>query len=195
MIQIVLMLVLAQLEASAQAGVVTTSHFVQPGQWAIGFEPELILTNGAGVGGNMRFTQGITDLNNVTGIIGTGSGPRLFRVGANMTFDLFPDIDAQPGIGIAGQAMYYRLKGNADQVELTVLPYFHKTFQSGGTEIEPYTALPIGMAFLNGQYQGISQIVLGTMIKNTENIRYSMELGLAINNTETYFSAGVTYFH
>src|SRR5271163_1229903 len=97
-------LLVAWLAASlAQAGVVDTPQFVQPGEFALGFEPELTFTDGAGLAGNFRYTQGLTDLNNVNVILGTGGGPRRFRVGGNVTFDFFPDIDKQPGIGVAVQ--------------------------------------------------------------------------------------------
>src|SRR5579885_2845546 len=141
---------LTALPSLAEAGVFNTPQFVQPGEFALGFEPELTFTNGGGLAGNVRYTQGLSDLNNLNVIIGTGGGPRRFRVGGNVTFDFFPDIDKQPGIGLAVQGLYYRLHINdvdSGQFELTGIPYIHKAFLSNGYEIQPYFALPFGMSF------------------------------------------------
>jgi hypothetical protein len=198
------------LASAASAGVFSTSRFVNPDSYSIGFEPELTLTGGAGVAGNLRFTAGLSDLTNVTAIVGSGDGPRRFRVGGNMAFDFFPDAEGQPGIGIAGQAIYYRVgaasappatPGQAQDsptsgmLELTAIPYVHKTFASGAGEWEPFLAVPFGVAFVDGSYQAISTLALGSIFKLNENFRAVTELGVAINNTETYFSGGVVYYH
>lgn len=180
---------------TAQAGTFTTPHFVEPGRFAIGVEPELILSNGAGLGGNLRYTHGVTDLNNATFLIGTGGGPRRFRVGGNFTFDFFPDVDQQPGIGIALQPIYYRLRSNTGLLELSAVPYIHKNFVNGGNEIEPYLSVPFGWNFTSGNYQFHSALHVGGMFKTHENFRYLLEVGLKLNNTETFISGGVSYFY
>jgi hypothetical protein len=183
----------------AFAGVFNTPQFVQPGEFALGFEPEITFTNGAGLAGNFRYTQGLTDLNNLNVIVGTGGGPRRFRIGGNFTFDFFPDIDNQPGIGIAVQGLYYRLNiagMDSGQFELTGIPYIHKAFKAaGGYEIQPFFALPFGIAFNSGNYNGLTQAVIGVLYKQSEHVRFSTELGFNINHTETYLSAGVIYYH
>ncbi len=73
-------LAMGALTTTAQAGVFTTPRFVDPGKAELGLEPELVLTSGAGIGFNARFKYGLTELNNVTAILGSGSGPRRFRV-------------------------------------------------------------------------------------------------------------------
>ncbi len=182
--------------ASAQAGVFNTPHFVVPGEFAIGLEPEVILTNGAGVGVNARFTLGVTDLNNASIILGTGSGPRGFRGGGNFTFDFFPDVEGQAGIGLATQLLYYRLANNAGQLELTLIPYIHKTFKNGpNSSIEPFIAIPLGWGFNDGQYNFLADFTLGTAFQSTEKVSFILELGVAISHTESYFSGGVVYRH
>jgi hypothetical protein len=188
------------IERVSAAGFNTTSHFVAPGEFEIGVEPELTLTDGAGMAGNLRFTEGLTDLTNVTGILGTGGGPRQFRVGGNMAFDFFPDVQGQPGIGIAGQAIYYRLgvSGTTDtlgQLELTAAPYIHKAFKAGGGEVEPFLAIPLGLAFSDGDYRAISTITIGSMFKASPHVSYVAEFGLAVNNAESYFACGISYYH
>ena len=183
------------LATTAQAGVFSTPRFVAPGEFAVGLEPELILTNGAGFGANVRYTHGIADLSNATFIVGTGSGPRKFRVGGNLTFDFFPDVDKQPGIGVAFQALYYRLKDDKGQLELTPIPYIHKAFVTTGGEIEPFIGLPFGWAFSDGSYKTIAYLSLGSTFKSSEKFRYIIELGVAINNYDSYVSGGIVYYH
>src|SRR5206468_1791573 len=144
-----------------------------------GVEPEVVLTNGAGVGVNGRFTLGINDLMDAQAIIGTGSGPRNFRIGGGLSWDFFPDVEGQPGIGLGTQAIYVRLPVDG-QLELTAVPYIHKAFKSGDhNEVEPFFAFPIGLAFSNGQYHTIATAAIGSMFKASEHFRYVAEFGLA----------------
>jgi hypothetical protein len=179
--------------------VFNTPHFVAPGDWAVGLEPVLVLSDGAGVGINARYTQGITDLLDASAIVGTGSGPRRFRIGGNVVFDVVPDLPGQPGIGIAGQAVYYRLP-DSGQLETTAIPYIHKAFpvatEGGGTaEVDPFIAVPVGIAFTDGTYHAISNVSIGASFKNVEHLRYIFEFGVNINHSESYFSGGIVYYH
>lgn len=176
----------------AWAGVFHIPHFVEPGRFALGFEPELTLTNSAGIGANVSYTHGLNDLMNAMVVVGTGSGDRKFRLGAKTSFDFFPDIEGQPGIGLAASGIYYRL-ADAGQFELTAIPYIHKTFFSGGNEVEPFFALPLGMGFSEGRYRALSSVVIGSTFKSTPSLRYILEFGIAVNNTDTYISGGVAY--
>jgi len=182
------------LPVAAQAGVFNTTYFVAPGEFALGTEAELVFSENSGAGMNLRFTEGLNELMNVTGLIGTGGGDRNFRFGGNMTFDFFPDIEGQPGIGVAAQGIYYRI-GSRGQFEATAVPYIHKAFVSAGNEIEPFIAIPLGMAFSDGRYETLSTFVLGSMFKGSEHIRYSMEFGIAVNHSDSYVSGGLTYYH
>lgn len=191
----------------ASAGIFNTVHFLDPGKVALGVEPELILSDGAGLGFNFKVTEGATDLINFAEYIGTGGGPRQFRAGFDADFDFFPDIDRQPGIGLLTRVIYYRIPDNligvddgdtTGRLELTGAPYIHKAFVSGSADtketVDPFIAVPIGMAFTSGQYHGTSQLVLGSMFQSNEQFAYSMELGIDMNHTETYFSGGITFY-
>ncbi len=178
---------------NAFAEVASTPHFVAPGEIALGFEPELTLTNGAGLGFNARYTQGLTDLNNMTLIVGTGSGPRRFRIGGNVSFDFFPDTAGQPGLGVAFQGIYWRLK-DSGRLDVAAMPYIHKTIDTPGGQIEPYFSFPFGLGFGNGSYQPVSSVVLGSMFKATSQLRYLVELGINVNHSESYVSGGIVYY-
>jgi hypothetical protein len=182
------------LEMSAQADIFNTAHFVEPGKMAVGAEPVITTSNGAGVGVNLDYIQGIDELMDAVAIIGTGTGPRRFRVGGGLSWDVFPDVDKQPGIGVLSTAVYYRLPTNGE-LDLTGAPYIHKAFVlQDKSEIEPYVAVPLGLGFQSATYKWIGQFVIGTMYKNSEKFRYSGEFGINMNNSETYISAGVTYY-
>ncbi|MEK6705080.1 MAG: hypothetical protein AABZ06_04780 [Bdellovibrionota bacterium] len=178
----------------AHAGIFNAVHFVDPGKFALGLEPEMTLTHGASVGLNLKFIQGVSDVINLSGIVGTGSGSRKFRTGVSAVFDIFPDIEGQPGIGFGTQGIYYRLT-DTSSFELTAFPYIHKTFVSGANEVEPFIGIPFGLNFTDGQYKAVSTIVLGSMFKSTESVRYSMEFGVAVNNAESYISGGIVYYY
>jgi hypothetical protein len=183
----------------SHAGVFNIPHFITPDEFAIGFEPELSLGDEAGLGFNIKYTHGLGDLVNAQAIIGTSGGSRKFRAGGNLVFDFFPDIEGQPGIGIALQSVYYRLKESSQdkgQLELTAIPYIHKAFVlPQGSEVEPFFSLPIGAGFSSGRYRAISTVTVGALFKNNEHIRYTLELGVAVNNTDSYVSGGFTYYH
>lgn len=179
----------------AKAGLFNLPRFVEPGKNAVGVEPEVTLTSGGGFAGNLHYTQGLTDLNNLHLLLGMGTGVRRFRIGASFTFDFFPDVGDQPGMGIATQGVYYRYKGGFGQLETALIPYLHKSFHRGsGDQIEPYFAIPIGPAFRSGEYTWTTQVVMGAIYRRTDtDIQFVGEVGVNVNKTESYVSGGILY--
>jgi len=123
------------------AGAFWLTDFVLPDSWALGIEPELILDSDSGLGIQAHFKKGFTDLVNGSVFAGTGDSKKRFRAGGELIFDLFPEGESQPGIGFAAHGSYYR-RLHADPamravgqkqgvLELTVIPYVHKSFLSG----------------------------------------------------------------
>lgn len=178
----------------AHAGVFNIPYFTQPEHFSLGLEPELTLTDGSGLGLNVKGTYGLNDLMNLQGTIGTGGGPLGFRIGAAAIFDFFPDLEDQPGIGLATQLMYYRVPKDLGLVDFRVIPYVHKSFKSTSSTFEPFIAFPIGFGILDGDSMGLSQLVLGSIFHSTESMLWSVELAVPINNTDTQFSGGVTFY-
>ncbi|MBL7716475.1 MAG: hypothetical protein JNL01_13500 [Bdellovibrionales bacterium] len=189
--------------AVAGVGVSNTVHYTQPTKMSIGLEPVITFNKGAGLSGNLRFNYGLSDLSNLNLLIGSGGGSKNFRFGGNLTFDFFPDIQGQPGIGMAVQGIYYRTPAptQADAsatiglLDLVGIPYIHKTFKmSGSDEIEPFFAVPLGLQLSDGRYTGQGSLVFGTLFTNHPKFRYSMELGIGVSsNTQSYFSAALIY--
>ncbi|NDD91294.1 hypothetical protein EBZ37_04335 [bacterium] len=192
---------------SARAAVFNAVQYLEPGQSALGFEPEFVLSNGAGLGVNFRYATGINDLSNASFIIGSGSGPRQFRLGANYTADFFPDIDGQPGIGAAVQAMWTQVSiqsagtgmtatGNAPtqgRFETLLMPYIHNRFGNRGGDVEPFFSFPWGFSIRDGRFQMSSAVAVGSFFHMSRQVAYSMELNVGINNAESTLSGGVMY--
>jgi hypothetical protein len=194
------------------AGVFNLPHFVMPGDFAIGLEPEFIMTGGAALGVNLKYTHGLSELSNLTGIIGTGGGGRQFRVGGNFTLDIFPDTgpDAgdQPGIGVAFQGLFWQYQSpiqstpglvvstqGASALEVTAIPYLHKSLSVEQGDFEPFVALPIGVALSQGSYQTLASAVIGSLFKHNDHFRTVLEFGVSISNSPTYVSGGFVYYH
>ncbi|MCM0607288.1 MAG: hypothetical protein KA715_14460 [Xanthomonadaceae bacterium] len=179
---------------SAHAGVFNIPKYIPSGQLGVGVEPELLMTNGAGIGINARFQYGLGEMTNAHLILGNGVGPRLFRVGGVMTFDFFPDVEGQPGIGMAVTALYSRVSTGA-RVDTLITPYLQKTISGRDSDFTPFMAIPIGIVFAdNAAYAAVSQFVFGSGFKLSERFRYTIELGLGITASETYMSTGVMIY-
>lgn len=182
------------LSLNSQAGVFNLPHFVPSGDFGIGLEPELTMSSGAGLGVNLRYIQGLSDLSNFTGILGTGGGDRQFRLGGAFTFDFFPDTEGQPGIGLAIQGLFVRLP-QTGSVELTGIPYIHKSFISQDSNVEPYFAVPIGISLAQGTYKTITNLVFGSFFHHSAHFSTIAEFGVSLNNSYTYLSGGIVYYH
>ena len=177
----------------ASAGVFNLPHFTAPGSFAIGLEPELTFGDSTNGGFNARYSHGLNELNNLNMFVGTGGDSRQFRLGSAYTFDFFPDVDKQPGIGMALQGLYVR-KLKIGTVELTAIPYVHKTFTSNQQIFELFVAAPLGLALAEGKYQYITSLALGSMFHHDEHFSSVIELGIKLNNVDTYLSGGVIYY-
>ncbi len=183
----------------AQAGVFSTPHFVPQDNYALGLEPEVLLSSGGGLGINLRYTHGISDSTNLTGIFGTGSGSRGVRFGGLASFDLFPDVEKQPGIGVAVQALLIQLP-KALAFEATGVPYIHKSFPvvkaAALHAIEPFLAIPIGVQLSEGNYQLLTSLSLGALFEHSAHFRSVFEVGVGLASASgTTLSGGIVYYN
>ena len=191
---LVLALGILTLVPGAFAGVFSSIHYVEPQKFSLGIEPELMFSEPAGVGANFRYNHGLNDFLNAGLVLGTGGGNRGFRVGGNMLAEFFPDVDAQPALGVSLQMLYVR-STERGQLELTVAPYVRKTFHAGSSQFQPYVAIPFGTAFRGGEYRGISTFVVGSQFTISAQMSALAEMGIALSNTDTYLSGGVVYYY
>lgn len=178
----------------ARAGVFNIPQFVEPSSWSVGLEPEATFSEGGSFSNTLKFTYGIASLSNLQVGLGAGTGTRGFRGGATYTFDVIPDLEGQIGAGIAFQMYYYKLRSSIGQTEMTVYPYAHNQFSNSSvTSLDPYVALPFGLALSGGKYRTIAQFVAGTFIQSSANFGFNAEMGLNLGGSDTYVSGGITY--
>jgi len=178
---------------SAQAGVFNIPQFVEPKSWSVGLEPEATFTSGGSFSNTLKFTYGAGNLSNVQIGLGTGSGTRGFRTGATYTLDFIPDLDGQIGAGLAFQLYYYKIRSTFGQTELTLYPYIHNQYENANIAIDPYVALPLGLALTDGAYRTVSQLVFGSYFKTSKNFGFNAEVGMNLKGADTYLSGGITY--
>lgn len=174
------------------AAVFNIQHFLAPGKISIGLEPELTFSPSSGIALSARYAQGISELSNIIGIFGTGNGPHQFRIGGAYTFDFFPELERQPGIGVAVEALYMQLP-NVGSIQVSGIPYIRKSFKTEDLTYEPFIAIPIGISLASGTYQAISNLVLGSLFIPSEHISFQAEFGIQLANSTTYLSGGIIY--
>lgn len=175
-------------------GVFSTSQYIEPGSFAIGVEPVVSLAERSGAAVDLRYTHGLNELFNASAIAGFGQAPRGFRLGGQLTADIFPDDGSQPGVGVGGRAMYFNthLGGSWETV---AIPYVHKTFASGDKEYSPFVAFPIGWASGPEGWHGTATLSVGSLFKLGENFRYVAEFGINVHRSMSYVSGGLVYVH
>lgn len=180
---------------NAQAGVFDLASHLEAKQWSVGFEPEVSLSNGTGLGLNFKPKYGVNDLINVQALFGPGTGRRQGRLGLLADFEWFPDYENQPGISTAFFTEYYDLE-DGGQLKLGAKPIISKTFYGQGANYTPFVSVPIGWNNQSGRVEGFVQIVLGTMVKlpTTDRWKFTGEAGFDAKNSYSYLSGGVTYF-
>lgn len=192
---VTLLLALSSLASPAYAGVFDLASFLETKQWSVGFEPEVSLSDGTGVGINFKPRYGVNDLINIQGLFGPGTGTRQGRLGLLADFEWFPDYETQPGIATAFFTEYYDLK-DGGQLKVGAKPMIYKTFMGQGAHYTPFVSVPIGWNNQSGSVQGFVQVAMGAMVKVPTNDRWKFtgEAGFNAKNSYSYISGGVTYF-
>lgn len=178
------------------AGVFDLPGFLEPGQFSLGLEPEIAVSNDVGLAGNLKPRLGINDLINAELIVGTGLGDRRFRVGGILDLEWFPDVGRQPGIATPLTLQYLNIQ-DAGEIQLFTTPLVYKAFSGGDTvSYTPFLGVPLGWAARDGILRGFTQIAIGTMIRTaaTDRFRFVVEAGFNIHHSYSYISGGVVFY-
>jgi len=178
----------------AEAGIFTLTHYQEVGAYSLGVEPEFTLTNGGGAAANLKYQYGLASLANMQLTLGSGVGRSHFRLGTAFTYDIIPDIEDQPGLGLLVTGTYYRYN-YFGQFEVVGGPFAHKVFRNGkGNEVEPFVAIPLGPVFRASDYHWQAQVALGAMFREEKSkLTYVVEGDMNLNQAETVISGGVSY--
>ncbi len=181
---------------AAWAGFFTMPHFVSQDQFTVGLEPEVVFNQGGSLGMNLRYTRGISESSNLTGIFGTGSGTKGLRIGGAATFDVFPDAGKQPGVGFGAKGMLVEW-ANLAVFQATGFAYIHKSFAVTSDyvqAVEPFSVIPLGVQMGAGLYQWMSSISVGSIFQHSQHFRSVFEITVGINSSDTSISGGVAYY-
>lgn len=189
-------LIAATVTVKAHAGIFDLPSFIESGEWSIGLEPEISISNGTGAALNLKPRYGVNDLLDIQGIIGTGAGARRFRIGFIADFEWFPDYESQPGIATPFFIEYYRVDDDG-QLIWGVKPLIYKTFEGQSAEYTPFIAVPLGWGLRRSEVTGFVQVAMGSVFKlpDVEHWRFTLEAGFNVSGAYSYLSGGVTYYH
>ncbi len=185
--------------STAHAGIFDLPAFLEPGKLALGLEPEIILSDGSGVGFNGKVKYGSSNFLNWQAFSGMGTGDRKFRVGVTADFEFFPDVEGQPGIALPLTLKYTSVENDLESFSLFTLsasPLAYKTFKTELADYTGFLALPIGWNIKNSHIYSFVSVVVGSLFKLpiTPRFKYSAEIGISIRDTYSYVSGGATYF-
>jgi hypothetical protein len=181
--------------AYSYTGTATLTRFVEEGSFSVAIAPEVVLTPATkGLGANISYTHGFSDLVNASLLFGVHQGQKQFRVGAILGIDFFPDTEGQPGIGVGIEPIYYR-RVDGYQFELVALPYLHKSFSIDEMLIDPYISFPFGMAFTHLGSHMMYGMAMGSHFQTWEHVSMPLELGLSLHRGEIYVSTGIHYYY
>jgi hypothetical protein len=76
------------------------------------------------------------------------------------------------------------------------VPYLHNAFEmSSGKEFDPYVAVPVGVTFGSSDSDATASFIVGSLIEFSTDLFFSVEFGIEITNSFTYFSGGVVLYH
>ena len=181
----------------SQAGIFFLPHYIPEGQRAVGIEPQWLLSQGASLGVQFRYGQGVSELINVSALIGTGSDPNRFRAGGAATFDFYPNEGDQPGLGLALQGVYTDTT-RGGMWSFSGTPYLHQTFaMQNMIPIEPFLALPLEQQIFTSKTSSQLQasFIVGSFFHYGEHWSSVLELGIGITQVMTVFSGGLIYYY
>jgi hypothetical protein len=185
------LILLALAALPAQAAVFDASDILPEKSAAISGFGELLLSDPSseGIEGRARF--GLSDAWNATGIIGTGSKNKGFRLGGELIYNMIPDWEGQ--FGISGMASATYINRGTGGVLFRFAPMVHKRF-TGWNALPAlvYASLPFSLEARSGTYTSGSQFVVGSLFDISEAKRFYVggEGGIRLAKAESYVLLG-----
>jgi hypothetical protein len=157
-----------------------------------------IMSNGAGMGFQGRYTHKLNQALAVDGGIGLASGSRSARLFAGVDYEIFPDYAKQPRFSMKGAFEYASEFSNGREV-FTVAPTVSKGFNFWGQEAFPFVAMPIGLSLNseNQTYLPTMALALGATTKlpveTFKDMSANIEFDIGIRNSFTAIFLGLSY--
>ena len=169
-----------------------SGDLVPAGQYHIGIEPQMRISDGAG----MNFTGFIDapykDDSSVRAAIGFGETD--ITAGLSYKWVPIPDYDKQPAIGIKTEAVFGR-RNSINYNSLRFHPIVSKAYDTEIGPITPYISTPFSLNNSSAGSNTSLQLVLGSEYhhENYKKWFWNAELGMNVTNAFTYVSASMIY--
>lgn len=175
----------------AEAIVVDSADVLEGGDFSIGLDTEVLLSNPSSEGLEVRAKYGVSDNLNSQAIFGIGSDYRRMRFGVNNVLSIYPDAEGQLGVSALLGGLYLRRYSHTVFVAHAG-PMIHKRFTEWAVPFNAFLAWPFAIELDSGRYFTGSQLVAGSILE-FDRLLVPLELGIGLGHMETYVAAGVTF--
>ncbi|MEZ0391560.1 MAG: hypothetical protein ACAH59_05055 [Pseudobdellovibrionaceae bacterium] len=183
--------------AASQAwGFMTTqeSNDITPkGQFKLGFEPQMRLSDGGGANFSGFFDLPVNE--EMSARANLGSGETDFHAGGSFKWVPIPDYGNQPSLGGKVSLIHWR-ESSDSFMTLRLEPIVSKKFESQNGTFIPYGALPVMFNSGNDNNKTGIQVVAGSEYRHphADNMTFGAELGLTAKDSFSYISGYVTIY-
>lgn len=169
-----------------------SAELVQPGQYQVGLEPQLRLSDGTGVNFNGFLDAPFGKDGSIRAILGFGNTD--FYTSLGYKWVPVPDYDRQPAIGGKLEVIYSRV-GNLSATALKLHPIVSKKYEIEYGTLIPYGSIPLALFTTAANSDTSLQLVGGAELLPAEyrKWKYSAELGVNMNKAFSYISGTVVY--
>lgn len=169
-----------------------STELITPGKYQVGIEPQLVTSQGSGANLDAFIDAGIND--STSARIGLGFGSVDFHAGGSVKWIPFPDVDNQPGIGGKASIWYGRVD-SANALSLQLAPLISKKYSNENGLFVPYIAIPLTTTNTKDRNINGTQFVFGTdwVAPDAQDMTFGGEIGLNLNNSNSYFAASIRF--
>ena len=168
------------------------ADIIKPGEFLFATDIQYITENDSGFNLNLRADMPLNRDMNIRGVLGFGEVD--FHAGGYLKWIPFPDYATQPAIGgLAG--VHFAKFGGLSEFSVRVHPYISKSFNLSVGRISPYAALPVALAFIDGETNNPIQFQIGTelRVREIKNVSFLAEFGVDLSESFSFFSLGIAF--
>lgn len=169
-----------------------SAELVQAGQYHIGLEPQLRISDGSGFNLNGLLDAPFGKDGSIRATLGFGNTD--FFTSLSYKWVPIPDYDRQPAIGGKVEVIYARVGSNSTTA-LKLHPLISKKYEIDYGTIVPYGSIPIGLFTTSANSDTSIQLVGGAELWPLEykKWKFSAELGVNMNKAFSSISGTVIY--
>lgn len=169
--------------ASAYLTQLQSGESLGTNQYRIGFIPQLVTNDSAGVNFDTALDAGWND--SMSSRFYIGGGKMDLHLGGNFQWVPFPDVDKQPAIGVRAGTWYARYK-DENYLTFSIAPLVSKKIEHRGEILTPYVAAPINYTFNKTKDYYSQQFVIGSEWIHPQIKKWSFAAEIGLNLKDTY---------